>query len=194
MASKTDKYIFDLYRFVSDEKAFAFDISITDYEHIFNQMDPSPFRKRDLAPDLLSYLDQCSTDIPPKYNILIYFNLSLQSPDAHREKEVISGVKNNFLYNVNYYEKQIQRACKKALIYVFLSFCGITLNTLMQGVFASNLFIGFLREGLLVGGWVFLWEAFSMLFIQLDDVYQSLRVFKRLLNSKIIFSYRSPEM
>jgi hypothetical protein len=193
MASKTE-YIFDLYRFIPDEKAFAFDISLTDYEHIFNQMDPSPFRKRDLSPDLLSYLDQCSTDIPLKYSILISFNLSLQSPDSNREKEVISGVKNNFIYNVNYFEKQIRRARKKALIYVFLSFCGITLNALIQDMFAGNIFVGFLREGLLVGGWVFLWEAFSMLFIQLDDVYQSLRIFKRLLNSKILFSYRVSEM
>jgi len=74
---------------------------------------------------------------------------------------------------------------------VLLSFCGITIHALIQDFFPDNPFLVFFREGLIVGGWVFLWEAFSMLFIQLDDVYQSLNMFKRLLNCKIVFSYPS---
>jgi hypothetical protein len=186
-----DRHIFDLYRFSQDQKTFIFDASLPDYEHIFNHLDPSPFRKRDLSPDLLSYLDQCSADIPLKYKIQILFNLTSQSPDPGREKEVVSGVKNNFLYNVNYFEKQILRTRMKALVYIILSFCGISAAAASQDFFQGNIFFGFLREGLTIGGWVFLWEAFSTLFIQLDDVYDSLKKFKRLLNCEILFTYSS---
>jgi hypothetical protein len=187
--SKNEAF-FELYQFIPETNTFVFDVTIDIYEGLFNKLDPSPFKQRDLLPDLFEYLDQCSNDIPYKYNIILSLNLTNQACDTAREGEVTSGLRTNFRYMVSSISRQISSIYVKALRYVLVSFMGITSAALFDSFLPGNIFADFIKQGLLIGGWVFLWEAFSLVFIQMHDIRINLKKFKRLLSSEIRFTYK----
>ena len=67
-----------------DEASNAFIISIVikNYADIFNELDPAPFRKRDLDQDLRDYLEDSSADIPLKNNIMLRFKVSVETQNT----------------------------------------------------------------------------------------------------------------
>ena len=72
-----------------DEATNSFIISVTieNYADIFNELDPAPFRKRDLDQDLRDYLEDSSSDIPLKYGIILQFNISVESQNVEKEEK-----------------------------------------------------------------------------------------------------------
>jgi hypothetical protein len=48
--------------------SFIISVAIEKYADIFNELDPAPFRKKDLDHDLRIYLEDSSLDIPIKHN------------------------------------------------------------------------------------------------------------------------------
>lgn len=54
----------------------------------FNILDPSPLRKRDLSRDLRAYLEDCSSDILLKQDIILQFNLKMKPRMNRRRKRL----------------------------------------------------------------------------------------------------------
>ncbi|WP_138209676.1 hypothetical protein [Hathewaya histolytica] len=46
-----------------------------------------------------------------------------------------------------------------------------------------------ISESMNVGGWIFLWEALSLVFINRSDSVTNTKKYKRFLNAKIYFKY-----
>ncbi|MBL7006753.1 MAG: hypothetical protein ISR78_06725, partial [Spirochaetia bacterium] len=73
MNNKTRKLINKVYDYNPETQAYIIKVSIKQYTHIFNDLDPAPLKRRDLNQDLLNYLDDCSFDIPLGYKVNIQF-------------------------------------------------------------------------------------------------------------------------
>jgi len=58
------------------------------YSDFFNMLDLSPLRKRDLNRDLRAYLEDCSSDIPLKQDIILQFNLKMKPRMNKRRKRL----------------------------------------------------------------------------------------------------------
>ena len=50
-----------------------------------------------------------------------------------------------------------------------------------------------IREGIFIGGWVFLWEAITNIFITRHELLNTIRLYKRLYLSNIRFTYHNAE-
>ena len=61
--------------------AFIIATAIERYTDIFNELDPAPFKKRDIDQDLRVFLEDCSADIPLKYNVILQFNVLENASD-----------------------------------------------------------------------------------------------------------------
>lgn len=189
MIKKQDQFLLDVYRFDENQKSFILDVSVESYEHIFNQLDPSPYKQRDLDPDLLDYLLICSEDIPFPYPLQISLKMPSSQQDLFREKEITAGIRNNFAHWVHLKKTRIRRIQKKAFTYMLVSISLITFSTLIRNIIPALIELTFIPEGLMIGGWVFMWEAISLLFIHMDEERDPVKHYQRLLDSKIIFMY-----
>lgn len=65
-----------LYRRNCDTGRIIIDINLGDYLEFFHEWDNSAFRKRDIHPELVQFLDLCSEDIPLRYKLEIVFSIS----------------------------------------------------------------------------------------------------------------------
>lgn len=71
------------------------------------------------------------------------------------------------------------------MAFVFLS----AAYTLQDTGISENVLMSILLEGIFIGGWVFLWEAFSLVFIYNQDVRRNLREMRRFSKAQITFKY-----
>ncbi|MBE0449364.1 MAG: hypothetical protein IBX70_00830 [Clostridia bacterium] len=53
----------------------------------------------------------------------------------------------------------------------------------------SGIVVSVLKEGIFIGGWVFLWEVFTLIFITLGEERKVSKIIKRLLDTEICFIY-----
>jgi type IV secretory pathway VirB9-like protein len=86
---------------------FVISVAIEKYVDIFNELDSSPFRRRDLNSDLRKFLEECSSDIPLKNDIIVQFNVSQEKQEIEKEEKIRIGLKTYFSFVRNSHQKKI---------------------------------------------------------------------------------------
>ena len=87
------------------------------YEDVFNEWDPAPYKRRDLDPDLLTYLHDCSLDIPLRYELSLAMTVPPEVADAAKEKLVGDGIRNYFAFEARQTRRRVwQRAADENLL------------------------------------------------------------------------------
>ncbi len=130
-------------------------------------------------------------DIPSKYNLIIVLHLPESKKDEKKEKSVTSAYENFYLYAAAKERRNWLRLRKKTMLYFILS-----IILLGVGYFyldeTDQVVLNVIREGVFIGGWVFLWEAITNIFIIRHEVKSVMSLYKRLYLSIIRFSYDGP--
>ncbi len=171
--------------------AFIISIALDRYVDVFNELDSAPWRRRDLDHDLRLFLEDCSSDIPLKYDIIIQFNVEQEKQDPIKEERLKVGLKTYFTFVRSGLQRKIRRSYERSLIYgvvaFFLIFASYTLAALSTTPLLVSLF-----DVVAIGGWVFLWEAISTLAFLGRDARERLRTYQRFSISEVRFTYTQP--
>ena len=64
--NKRDRIFNETYKIDQVTNLHMIEVAIAQYTDIFNEWDPAPFKRRSLDPDLQSYLEEGSDEIPSK--------------------------------------------------------------------------------------------------------------------------------
>jgi hypothetical protein len=86
-------------------------------------------------------------------------------------------------------QAQVRRVRGRALKYLLVSFACLASAILGEGWSSTGFAGNLLHEALLIGGWVFMWEAVTLNFIEMDSYTQEINKFKRLIRAKVTFNY-----
>ncbi|HAJ70162.1 MAG: hypothetical protein ACTHVM_04150 [Alkalibacterium gilvum] len=182
-------FLDQFYTIDQDSGDYLIDIALKDYDEVFNTWDSSVYNIRDLDSSLKSFLDEFSYEIESKHKIKLIFNMQDEKKDAEMEKTIRNGVRNHFSYLYFLTTKHTKRNRNKAFVYIFVSILFTILTTYLQNAVGGNLIQDVLLLNLTVGSWVFLWEAFSILFMQRSDVIKRRKHYERIVNAPIEFRY-----
>ena len=115
-------YLRKIYRYDAIKKAFIIDIDLAFYQELFNDWDASPFRKKDLDPELVEFLESSSDQIPKKNNVIIYFSLPQDQKNRQIEKRVLEGFRNYYKSTLYFIKKELDYSLRKILLFVILGF------------------------------------------------------------------------
>jgi len=190
MFKKKKNYLKQIYKMNPDTSAFIIEISLVDYNEIFNGWDPSPIKRRDLDPDLVNFMEVCSSDIPLEYSLELQFYVPEDQYNEDKEKLSRIGIKNNFDFTSHFIRKEIKQIRKKIILYIIMAIAFLSVGYLSGRQTVPSFFTTILIEGLSIGGWVFLWEAFSLFFFSRQEVYSRLKMYRRFQETKISFEYK----
>lgn len=180
----------DFYKRNQETKAYILEISLENYAQLFNGWDASPIRKRNLDPELIFFLEQVGSEIPINKKIELYFYLPLSLKDIEKEERSKMGIINNFKVVINYINKSLKKIFQQILTNIIMSTILMIFAYSLRFRVDDNLFFSILIEGLFVGGWFLLWEAFSLFFFTSYEIRERKSIYKRYLNSKIYFVYK----
>ncbi|MBN2406105.1 MAG: hypothetical protein JXJ19_00250 [Elusimicrobia bacterium] len=178
-----------IYTLDEETGAYIIEIALDKYSDIFNEWDPAPFKKRLLDPDLFDFIDEKAEEIPLKYKVLFYFHIPKEVQSQDSENTIIEGISTyyNTLHDAE--QKEIMRTNKRIIRYIITAFSLLFLAIGTQTVAPLNIFLNVLQEGLFIGGWVFLWEAFNVFFFAGKHRMRRAREYTRYAQAPIWFKY-----
>lgn len=189
---KKKNTIANLYNINPETSAFLIEISLDNYQELFNGWDASPLKRRDLEPELLDYIEQCGEEIPLEEDL----ELHLYLPEALREEEKELRCKtvifNNFKTVLFFIKKSLKKIYRKMFTDIILSILFLTAAYLLRHIInREGIFTTIFVEGIYIGGWVLLWEAFSLFFFNSYEIRQRKKIYERFLKMDIYFKYHN---
>jgi hypothetical protein len=186
-----EKALERIYEIDVDTESFIISVAIEDYNDIFNELDSAPFRIRDLNHDLRIFLEECSSDIPIKYDIIIKFTVSREKQDIEKEEKIRLGLKTYFSNVRNSHKREIQSSYQKSAFYMLASFILLLASYSLRPLILDSIVFSTLVEGISIGGWVFLWEAISSFAFKNRELRDKHKHYKRFSSAPVRFIYYS---
>ncbi len=177
------------YPFDPATRTFTIPLRLKQYDDFFNPMDPSPAPFRDLSYEMVDYLDQCSDEIENRYPVAISLAMQVDKQDLKREEECVGSLRTYYRHLIFVSQARVRRKQGQALKYLLVSFLCLAVYV-GSGQFDQIAFVlNLVREAILIGGWVFMWEAVTLNFIEMDTPVQEIKKYRRLIDAKIVFMY-----
>jgi len=182
----------ELFRFDEKTNSYIIDISIGHYGALYSPLDFSPFKNKDLDDQLIVYLEDSVEDIPFRYNLLLNINMPKNIYDKVKETRGEKEIKHYFRYLYRKKQREIHEFYRSAFGNFILGVSFIFAVSIIKNNFSINLLIWEIAiEGFYVGGWVFLWEFFSLLFLDSSKEKNKLKQYQRIFDSNIIYTYHN---
>ncbi len=170
-----------------ETQAYQIEVSLEDYSELFNGWDASAVRRKDLEPELLDFLEQAGYEISKKEKIELCFYLPKEVYDKDKETKSIAAINNNFKISIFFINMKLKKAYRQIITFFIMSLIFITSAYLMRDDASLPILTKIAREGLFIGGWIFVWEAFSLFFFTTHDDRQRRQVYYRYKDSEIYF-------
>ena len=190
LRKRKQKFEATTYNQNKDTNAYMIEISLDNYAELFNGWDASPLRRRDLEPELLDFLEESGTEIPLNEKIELYLYLPEYMKDEEKEERSKIGIINNFKTTLFYINKSLKKIYRQMVTNIIMSLLFLTAAYIARNILElSDLFSTIFIEGIYIGGWVLLWEAFSLFFFDSYEIRQRKKIFLRFLDMEIYFKY-----
>jgi hypothetical protein len=137
------------------------EIKLNSLMQLFDSFDPSPFHEKELDPDAEEYIYNAVDEFPLKKPLEIMIHLPPAEVNPENENSLKKAIKNYFSYKKLLTEIELKRLLYQGrrnlvIALVFLFLCLLTIQLL--STFEESLIKTLFSEGLLIIGWVAMWE------------------------------------
>ena len=180
------KHILDRYD-RDDNGAVVINISAKKIKDLYNDFDKeSSFSKKDLDEELVEYIIDSVKEIGnEEFVIKFYFDEKLNDELENRIK---NSILNFFEYLQELEKKAMKEQIKNAMIFmvigVFFTAASLSFG---RSNGEENVFYEVISEGLLVAGWVSLWESLATFLIKWLPLSKKLKIYKKIALSRVEF-------
>ena len=164
------------------------ELRLHNINQLFNSLDPSPFREKDLDAEAEDFIVSWAQELPRAEPLLLIIHL-VQTPDMEKDEHAVNeAVRNYFKYRAEqagWKNRQLLREGWKnlAIGLVFLTVCLFTAQFLSR--YADGTLIAILRESLLIGGWVAMWRPMEIFLYERWPGKRKQELYKRLSNMQV---------
>jgi len=176
------------YKFDEEKNVYLIEVSLDDYDDVYDEWDPAPFKKRFIEEAFDEFIMSSSKDIPLKFKLNIVLYIPMAMKDENKEKSVDSAYKNYYAYNMEKVQVEWSRMKRRSFSYLIFALSFLGLGSVLRFEDSSAL-VDLFKQGILVGGWVFLWEFFTYTFMDSRDYKFKEKIIKRLHQSELRFIY-----
>jgi hypothetical protein len=185
---KVKRYYQNLYRFDPESSTYLVEVSLDDYDEVYDDWDPSPFKRRDIEDEFNDFIVDSSGDVPLAAGISIVLHLPEGKRSEDKETILVSAYRYFYGYIVQRLGKGLDAQRMRAMSYLVFSLIFMSIGYFFT-VEGRSVVLTVLHEGILIGGWVFLWEFITTLFISGRETVREYKLYKRLQNAEVRFVY-----
>jgi hypothetical protein len=169
------------------------EVRVAELRQLFNPMDASPFRQRDLDPAAEEFIVTWARELPhdAPLAIAVYLDRPAGLPDeASTLRETI---REFFKYRRRTTGRKLQQLLRRGRIslligLVFLAAL-VVLGDAVAGALAGRRLGEILREGLLIGGWVAMWRPLEVFLYDWWPIRAEMRLHERLSAMPVRITY-----
>ena len=140
-------------------------LRLREIDQLFNSMDPTPFRHRDLDRNAEEFIESWAQEFPSGSRFLLVIHLE-QKPDEEHPAELLAEAIHNFYADkAQLAERELRRQLRfgRTSLLVGLAFLSLcTLGAKAAAGLGGGPMADILREGLVIAGWVAMWRPIQV--------------------------------
>jgi len=164
------------------------ELRINDINQLFNSLDPSPFREKDLDLQAEEFIVDWARELHGHEPLSLTIHLGKTLNAGMNGQTIGEAVRNHFAYRANQslkqYEKLLREGWKNLAIgLTFLSLCLFIAQFL--GRYGDNTFVAILKEGLIIGGWVAMWRPMEIFLYSRWPIKRMQKLYDQLANMEV---------
>lgn len=163
------------------------ELRIDELSALFNSMDPTPFRHRDLDPEARNFLESWALEYPQgsRFIILVHIeNMPVDDP----EPLVADAIHNFFQYKATQSRRNLRLLLREGRISMaiglcFLAACLVGADALTGHT--GNVFLRVLKESLMIFGWVAMWQPVQIVLYDWWPLVRRGRIYRQLQHARV---------
>ena len=165
------------------------EIHVAELKNLFNDIDPSPFREKDLDPEAEDFIVGWARDLPRESPLALVVHVDRASYEANAAATLRDAVREFFADRADAARqrlRQLLRVGRKSLL-IGLAILALTLvgGHLIALVLRAHAIAHLLRESLAIGGWVAMWRPMEIFLYDWWPIRAEARLFDRLSNMPV---------
>jgi hypothetical protein len=177
---------------VLPQRCQVIEIRVAELRQLFNAIDPSPFRQRDLDPRAEEFIADWARDLPMAWALVVHLDRPVGRPDeAAALREAIHECFGQRVVAARRKLRELFRRGRKSLV-IALAFltASIAVGDAVAGYLEENRIGEVIREGFLIGGWVAMWRPLAVFLYDWWPIRAEGRLLQRLSTMPVRIEYR----
>lgn len=159
------------------------EVHLTELQQLFNSLDPTPFRERDLDPKAEAFIAEWARDVHSDAPLGLTIHVDGTPPIGHQVETTQSAVRQYFAQRAETSRQQLRLLFRRGRISlaIGLLFLAVTIigGDLIAGMVNAR-FADVVRESFLIGGWVAMWRPLEVFLYDWWPIRSEARLFDRL--------------
>lgn len=170
---------------------YIIEISLDDYMNFFHEWDNASFKRRDMHPELVEFLDLCGEDIPLKKDIEIHFSVEKQDQNLGMEQLIRQSYAHYYDFFDKQKKKKINSNFRSSAVLALIGIGLILLNSVLTMDLPHEIWYEVPLKGLYIGGYVFFWEALYNGYFGSKEMIYRRKELSRMKRATLHFKYNS---
>jgi hypothetical protein len=175
-----------------------FDIAVyvRSLRQLYNEIDPSPFHERDLAPAAEEFIVGWAADAPRRALLRLAIHVDGEPVSDEAAAEARSAVPRYFSARAREVRRRLRELFRRGRISLAIGLAFLTgalvVASLLDEAAATNPLATVLRESLFIGGWVAMWRPIEVFLYDWWPIRDEARRFDRLAAMPVEVRHRGP--
>jgi hypothetical protein len=168
------------------------EISVTELKQLFNAMDPSPFRERDLDPKADEFIVGWAREAPRDASLALRVRLNRGAGPPTEQAALRDAIADYFSHRSRVTRRRLRELFHRGRISLLIGLVALAALTLL-GDFVTKAMPGhladLLHESLLIGGWVAMWRPIEVFLYDWWPIRAEARLYDRLSAMPVKITY-----
>lgn len=170
------------------------EISVAELRQLFNAIDPSPFRQRDLDPRAEEFIVAWATDLPADKPWALLVHLDRPAGRADEAAVLRESIHEYFGQRVVASRRKLRELFRRGRISLVIALAflagSIAVGDAVAGYLGESRLSGVIREGFLIGGWVAMWRPLEVFLYDWWPIRAEGRLLQRLSTMPVRIEYK----
>jgi hypothetical protein len=176
------------------------EVHVGELRQLFNSIDPSPFRNRDLDPGAEEFIVGWAKDLPRDASLALVVDLDRQAGLPDEAAVLRDAIHEFFNQRAEAYRRRLRELFRRGrtslLIGLTVLAAAIALGDFLANLLKTSRIGEILRESLTIGGWVSMWRPLEVFLYDWWPIRNEARLSDRLASMPVRIRYlnvRSPD-
>ena len=142
------------------------EVHVPEIKRLFNAIDPSPFREKDIDPGAEDFIVNWAKELPRGAPLALVVHVSSAADDLRDAALLPDAIHEFFRHRAIAFRQRLHMLFRRGRISLLigLTFLGVSIfiADLLAADTSGSQFAKVLREGVLIGGWVAMWKPIEI--------------------------------
>ena len=175
-------------------ECLAIQVRVAELRQLFNAIDPSPFRDRDLDPRAEEFIVEWARDFPRDARLALLVHLERSAGQTDEAPMLGESIHQYFKQRAVDSRRRLRELFRRGRIslVIALAFLGgsIVVGDAVANFLRDNRFAEIIREGFLIGGWVAMWRPLEVFLYDWWPIRAEAHLFDRLSAMPVRIEYK----